>query len=39
MDIAKYWKTIFETISDGLMIVDPVGKILAINPAGEKLTG
>ncbi len=39
MDIAKYWNTIFETLSDGLMIVDPEGRIIAINPAGEKLTG
>ena len=39
MDIAKYWKTIVDTLQDGLMVVDPEGKIVAANPAAEKLTG
>ncbi|MCF8069674.1 MAG: sigma 54-interacting transcriptional regulator [Desulfobacterales bacterium] len=39
MDISKYWKTVFETLQDGLLIVDPEGVILSINPAAEKLTG
>jgi len=39
MEIAKYWKTIVDTLHDGLMVLDPVGNILAVNPAAEKLTG
>ncbi len=39
MDIARYWKIIVDTLQDGLMVVDPRGKILAANPAAEKLTG
>jgi two-component system response regulator HydG len=39
MDISKYWKTIVDTIRDGVMVVDPAGKVLYVNPAAEKLTG
>jgi PAS domain S-box-containing protein len=39
MEIAKYWKTIVDTLQDGLMVLDPVGNILALNPAAERLTG
>jgi PAS domain S-box-containing protein len=39
MEIAKYWKTIVDTMQDGLMVLDPVGNILAVNPAAERLTG
>jgi PAS domain S-box-containing protein len=39
MDIAKYWKTIVDTLQDGLMVVDPEGKIIAANPAAERVTG
>jgi transcriptional regulator with PAS, ATPase and Fis domain len=39
MEIAKYWKTIVDTLQDGLMVLDPAGNILAVNPAAEKLTG
>jgi len=39
MEIAKYWKTIVDTMHDGLMVLDPVGNILAVNPAAERLTG
>jgi two-component system, NtrC family, response regulator HydG len=39
MEIAKYWKTIVDTLHDGLMVLDPVGNILAVNPAAERLTG
>jgi len=39
MEIAKYWKTIVDTLQDGLMVLDPAGNILALNPAAEKLTG
>jgi PAS domain S-box-containing protein len=39
MEIAKYWKTIVDTMQDGLMVLDPAGNILAVNPAAERLTG
>ena len=39
MDFSEYWKTIFETLPDGLLIVDPEGVIMAVNPAAETLTG
>ena len=39
MEIAKYWKTIVDTLQDGLMVLDPEGNILAMNPAAEKLSG
>ena len=39
MDIGKYWKTIVDTLQDGLMVIDVQGNILAANPAAEKLTG
>lgn len=39
MDISKYWKTIVDTLQDGVMVVDPSGKVMAANPAAERLTG
>jgi len=39
MNISRYWKTIVDTLQDGLMVVDPVGRIIAVNPAAERLTG
>ncbi len=39
MEIGKYWKTIVDTLQDGLMVLDPAGNILAMNPAAEQLTG
>jgi PAS domain S-box-containing protein len=39
MEIGKYWKTIVDTLQDGLMVIDPMGNILAMNPAAETLTG
>lgn len=39
MDIAKYWKTIVDTLQDGLLVVDPRGRIMAANPAAERVTG
>jgi len=39
MDISKYWKTIVDTLQDGVMVVDPGGKVLSVNPAAERLTG
>ena len=39
MEIIKHWKTIVDTLQDGLMVLDPSGNILAVNPAAERLTG
>ena len=39
MDLSKHWKTIVETLQDGVLVVDPLGKILAVNPSAERLTG
>jgi two-component system, NtrC family, response regulator HydG len=39
MQIAHYWETIVNTLQDGLIVVDPGGRILFLNPAAEKLTG
>jgi two-component system, NtrC family, response regulator HydG len=39
MDIAKYWKTIVDTLQDGLLVVDANGRIVAANPAAERVTG
>ena len=39
MNISKYWKTIVDTLQDGVMVVDPGGKVIALNPAAERLTG
>ena len=39
MDISKYWKTIVDTLQDGVMVVDPGGTVLAMNPSAERLTG
>lgn len=39
MDVAKYWKTIVDTLQDGLLVVSPQGTILASNQAAERVTG
>ena len=39
MDLSKYWKTIVDTLQDGLVVVDPRGNIRAVNPAAERMTG
>ena len=35
----KYWQTVIDTMMEGLMLVDPDGKIIFVNPAFEQLTG
>ena len=35
----QYWKTIVDTMADGLMVVDPEGVIISINEAMETITG
>jgi PAS domain S-box-containing protein len=39
MDIGQYWKTIVDTLEDGLMVIDIEGNILTVNPAAARLTG
>ena len=39
MDISRYWKTVIDTLRDGLLVVDPKGNIMAANPSAERLTG
>ena len=38
-ELNRYWKTVIETIQDGLMIVDTGGIILFVNSAFERITG
>jgi len=39
IDISQHWKSIIDMVHDGLILVDTWGKIIAANPAAEKLTG
>jgi two-component system response regulator HydG len=39
MDLSLYWKTIVDTLQDGVLVVDPRGRIVAVNPAVVQLTG
>jgi PAS domain S-box-containing protein len=39
MDLSPYWKTIVDTLKEGLVVVNPEGTIVAVNPAAEALTG
>jgi PAS domain S-box-containing protein len=39
MDLSPYWKTIVDTLKEGLVVVNPEGIIVAVNPAAEALTG
>lgn len=40
MDIlSKYWKTVIDTMQEGLLVVDRRGTIVFVNSAVEKLTG
>lgn len=36
---SRFWKTIIDTIQDGLMLVDPDGRILFVNQEFERLLG
>ena len=38
-EYSQYWKTVVQTMLDGLMVVDPEGIILSVNNAFETLTG
>jgi PAS domain S-box-containing protein len=39
LDIGKHWKTIIDTVNEGLIIIDTMGRIIAVNPAAERMTG
>ena len=39
MEIAGHWKTIIDTVQEGLLIVDANGNIQAANSAAERMTG
>ncbi len=39
MEISRHWKTIMDTVQDGLLIVDAHGNIQAANQAAERMTG
>jgi len=38
-NLSQYWKTIVDTIQDGVMVVDREGIIVSINKAFERITG
>lgn len=38
-ELNKYWKTVVDTIQDGLMVVDKGGTIMTVNKALETITG
>ncbi len=38
-DLNQYWKTVVDTIQDGVMIVSPAGTIVSVNRAFEEITG
>jgi PAS domain S-box-containing protein len=39
MRLNTYWKTVVDTIQDGVMIVDPGGTIISVNRGFEEITG
>ena len=38
-DLDTYWKTVVNTMRDGIMIVDTTGSIISVNRALETITG
>jgi len=38
-ELDRYWKTVVNTIQDGIMIVNTLGTIVSVNRAFEKMTG
>jgi two-component system response regulator HydG len=38
-EVDRYWKTIVDTIRDGIIVVDTTGSILSVNKALETITG
>lgn len=39
LDIGPYWKNIVDSLRDGLLVIDTQGRIVAANPAAERITG
>jgi two-component system, NtrC family, response regulator HydG len=39
MELTHYWKTVIDTLQDGVLVVNPRGYILSVNPAAERITG
>lgn len=39
MEFGSCWQAVVENVRDGLIVVDPQGKIVAVNPAMERMTG
>lgn len=39
MEFGSCWQAIVENVNDGLLVVDVQGRIMAVNPAMEKMTG
>ena len=33
MDLSEHWKTIVDTLRDGLLVVSPEGVIMGVNPS------
>jgi len=38
-ELNRYWKTVVDTIQDGILIVDPQGTIVSVNKALRDMTG
>jgi PAS domain S-box-containing protein len=38
-DMNRYWKTVVDTIQEGVMVVSPGGQIVSVNQGMEQLTG
>jgi len=39
LDIGPYWKEIVDSLRDGILVIDTQGRIVAANPAAERITG
>jgi two-component system, NtrC family, response regulator HydG len=39
MNISEHWKSIVDTLQDGILVVNTNGIIQAVNPSAERLTG
>ena len=38
-ELNNYWKTVVDTIQDGVMIVNTEGRVVSVNSAFEAITG
>jgi two-component system response regulator HydG len=39
LDLNYYWKSVVDTIQDGVMVVNPEGLVISVNRAFEEITG